>query len=66
MISNSYGIREHTVYDSRITSDHNAEFIPDLSIADEVTEIRCSCEDGSATITLTAPGTVVGKLIVNN
>ena len=57
---------EHTIYDNRITSSHSADFIPDLSIADEVTEIRCSCKDGSVTIKLTAPGPVAGKLIVNN
>ena len=54
-----------TISDSRITASSNGTFIPDLSVADLVSNISVTCAAGSATITGTTSYDITGTLKIN-
>lgn len=53
-----------TVSDTRIKAGRSAEFVPDNSVADLVSDIAVTCANGSATITGTTSYSISGTLKV--
>lgn len=54
-----------TVSDPRIISGDEAEFIPDLSVIDLVSDISATCSDGSVKVTLTSSYPIPGTIKIN-
>ena len=54
-----------TVTDSRITASSTGTFVPDLSVADLVSNLSVTCTNGSATITGTTSYDITGTLKIN-
>ena len=53
------------VSDPRIIAADDAEFIPDLSVIDLVSNISATCADGSVTVTLTSNYPIPGTIKIN-
>ena len=55
----------HTITDSRISASDTAQFTPDLSVEDLVSDINVVCSEGKAVITCTSDYKIYGNLIIN-
>ena len=54
-----------TIEDIRITEGDKAVFIPDTSVASQVSSISCTCIDGSVTVTLESEFDIIGTIQIN-